>query len=261
MPVKAAKLVSTDLKAVTKKGFKFPKFDMKKLKLAELKSKKWFMPLVYVLIFVLAFGLVDFMVQYLNNGYSMAVVNGVRISKSEYYSRLDKAYGAQASSALIDEELILQEGAKQKVTVTQGDIDTKVADIKTSLGGDTQFQAALTANNITLSDLQRQIKLQIITTKILQPTLKYTEQDVIDFFNQNKATLYPAGAKYADNKTDVTNQFIAQKVDDAKTTWLATLRSQGKIQNNITAQPSYGLFKTTINVAKNEWNSMKTWKL
>ncbi|HVX92788.1 MAG TPA: SurA N-terminal domain-containing protein [Candidatus Dojkabacteria bacterium] len=256
MPVKAAKLVSTDMKASTKRGFKLPKVDFKKINFADLKNKKWFMPVVYVLIFVLAFCLVDFTVQYLNNGYSMAVVNGVRLSKSDYYSRLDKAYGAQASSALIDEELILQEGTKQKITVTQADIDSRVNDIKTSLGGQQQFDDALKTNNITLRDLQRQIKLQIITTKILQPTIKYTEQDVKDFFNQYKSVLYTANTKYEDKKEDVTNQFISQKVDDAKTTWLATLRAQSKIQNNITAQPSYGVFKTTINVLRNAWDSL-----
>ncbi|KKR06022.1 MAG: Foldase protein PrsA [candidate division WS6 bacterium GW2011_GWF2_39_15] len=207
---------------------------------------------LYVALFVLAFGLIDVFVQYLNNDYSVAVVNGDRVSKGTYYDRLSKAYGVQATSTLIDESLIEQEGENKNITVTQKEIDDRVKEIADQLGGQKVLEETLKSNNITQSDIERQIKLEIITGKILKPTIKYEQKDVEAFFDQYKEVLYEGqDVKYADKKAEVETSFVNQKVEEAKTAWLDGLRSKAKIQNNVTGKPTYGVFKTVSNIVSN----------
>ncbi len=208
--------------------------------------------LVYAGIFVISFALIDLFVQYLNNDYSVAVVNGQRITMNAFNERLAKAYGVQGSAALIDEALIEQEAVAKDVTVTQKDVDDRMKEISVQLGGDKALEDTLKANNISRSDIERQIKLEIITTKILEPSLKYEDKDVEAFFEQYKGVLYQdENVKFEDKKVEVEKTFISQKVEEAKTAWLEGLRTSAKVQNNISAKPAYGAFKTVLNIFNN----------
>lgn len=214
--------------------------------------------LLYTLLFVLSFALIDLFVQYLNNGHSVAVVNGQRVSKSVFYDRLSKAYGAQATTALIDEVLIEQEGASKGITVSQDDIDDRMKEIEEQLGGEKVLQETLDANNISRKDIERQVRLEILTKKVLEPTIKYEDKDVEAFFEQYKGVLYQEeDVKFEDKKDEVTKSFLAQKVEEAKTTWLEELRAKAKVQNNITTKPTYGVFKTVTNIVNNIFDEAK----
>jgi foldase protein PrsA len=209
--------------------------------------------LVAIVVLVLAFALIDLFVQYLNNSYSVAVVNGSRIPKSDFYERLEKAYGAQAVSTLIDEELIEQEATEQGYTVSESDIDNRIKEIETELGGQDQLNAALQANAITMEDLRRQVRLDLLVRDVLEPTIEYTDEDVEEFFDQYKDVIYTdeEDVKFEDKKEDVTEIYLSQQIDTAKTSWLSDLRNDAKIQDNVAEKPSYGFLKVTMNIINN----------
>ena len=113
----------------------FKNFDFKKIKFVKPDFKKIFKNKVarivaMILVVLVAFVLIDLFVQYLNNGYSIAVVDGSRISKNEYHKRLESLYGQTVASQLIDEELIKQEAKKTGITVTEEDIQVRLDEIK-----------------------------------------------------------------------------------------------------------------------------------
>lgn len=261
-PKKAVKPVSTVKVEESKmpesaKGLKVPtKLEVK------LDKKKALKALLYTVLFVVGFGLIDLLVQYLNNDYSVAVVNGQRITTSEFNDRIAKAYGTTAASALIDEVLIEQAGVENKVVVTQKDIDNRMKEIAEQIGGEKALEDTLKANNIEKEDIERQIRIEMITAEILEPTIKYEEEDVKTFFDTYKAQLYPGqdSVKFEDKKSEVEESFLAQKVEEAKTTWLEGLRNKAKVQNNITTKPEYGFFKTITNIVSNMVNEVKNTK-
>jgi hypothetical protein len=208
--------------------------------------------LITILVVVLSFTLIDLFVQYLNNGYSMAVVNGVRIPKSDFYDRLEKAQGAQAAETLIEEELIEQEATRQGYTVSESDIDERIQQIQDELGSRDDLNAALDANGITMDDLRRSVRLDLLAREVLEPGIEYTEEDIKEFFDQYKDVLYTEDdVKFEDKKEEVTQYYLNQKIDEAKTAWLAELKADAKIQNNITDEPSYGFLKVTTNIVNN----------
>jgi hypothetical protein len=122
------------------------------------------------------------------------------------------------------------------------------------------FDSALEANNITLEELRDQIEVDLLSTEILEPTLEYTEDDVIEFFNQYSDVIFPEetaaleeGAKldYETYKEETEEIYIQQQVQTERNTWLGEKYSEYKIQDNSTAKPKYGFLTITTNIVNN----------
>ncbi|MBU1120147.1 SurA N-terminal domain-containing protein [Patescibacteria group bacterium] len=261
-----APVTPTKVKFVVKKPnlkikVKMPDFKKMFSEMKTSKTSKTVLKVVgLVLIIVGSFALIDLGVQYLNNDYSVAIVNGTRISKSEWNKLLQQAYGQAGATQLIDNEVIAQEAKKADLTASDEEIQTQVDQIITSLGGQTEYEAALEANNLTDTELKKEIKLDILTTKLLTPTITYTDDDLKSFFDQYSAQMFPTetaaletGAKldFDTYKAQTTTYYVQQQVSNTKSTWLASKQAEYKIQNNATSKPTYGLFGTTINIFKN----------
>jgi len=266
---KAPIAVPTKVKFVVKKPslsnvkikIKMPDFKKMFTNMKESKASKTVLKIVgLVLIVVGSFALIDLGVQYLNNDYSVAIVDGTRISKSEWNKLLQQAYGQATATQLIDNEIIKQEAKKANVTASKEEIQTQVDQIVTSLGGKEQYEAALKANNLTDTELKKEIQLDILTTKLLTPTITYTDDDLKSFFNQYSAQMFPTetaalatGAKldFDTYKAQTTTFYVQQQVSNTKATWLTSKKAEYKIQDNSTSKPTYGLFSTTANIFKN----------
>lgn len=229
--------------------------------------KRFSKPVLTVLVVLVSFILVDFLVQYLNNDYSVAVVNGTRISRSKYHAKLESLYGQSVAKQMIDEEIIRQEAKNAGVQATKEEIQNRLDEIIRRIGGQETYEAALTANNLTEQELKDQIELDIITKKILEPSIEYTDEDVKAFFDQYSAIIFPNETaaleegekldyeKFKDKTKDI---FLQQEVENQKYTWIDGLYTDYKIQNNATEKPKYGILTTTINIFKNLFNSINT---
>jgi len=213
-----------------------------------------------VLIVVGSFALIDLGVQYLNNDYSVAIVDGTRISKSEWNKLLQQAYGQTAATQLIENQIIKQEAKKANLTASDEEVQSQVDQIVTSLGGHQHIEKKLKANNLTDTELKKEIQLDILTTKLLTPTITYTDDDLKSFFNQYSAQMFPtetaaleSGAKldFDTYKAQTTTFYVQQQVSNTKATWISGKKAEYKVQDNSTSKPTYGLFSTTANIFKN----------
>jgi foldase protein PrsA len=245
-----------------KPSIKIQKPNWKNIK--ESKVTKYSLMLLLILLFFVA---IDFGVQYLNNDYSAAVVNGDRITNSEYYYRLDQAYGNAIVSQLIEEELVRQEAARQGVVATQEEIEAEVEDITEQVGGEEQLNASLDAYNLTMEDLTRQIELDILSRKMLEPTIEYTEEDVMAFFEEYSEMIFPEDAAeleegelldYESYKEETLDVYLQQEIETAKGPWLAELETESRIQNNVAEDPSYKLLGATRNIISNIWDQINS---
>jgi len=248
-----------DLKKITPK-----KVDLKKVKLPKVKGTEGLQPALkvvgIVVLIIASLALIDLGVQYLNNDYSVAVVNGNRITKREWDDRLEAAYGPSIASQLIDEEIITMEAKKAGVTVTEEAVDTEVDLIIESIGGQESFDMALAANNISLEELRDQIRMDLLATELLAPNLEYTEEDVKAFFDQYSDVIFPEETSgleegellaFEDYKDRTEEVYLQQEVQNYKATWLAEKRAEYKIQDNSTGKPAYGFLTITTNIINN----------
>lgn len=254
---------STSKKTSPKKDIK-KKIDLKKVKLPKVKGTEGLQPALrvvgIVVLIIASLALIDLAVQYINNDYSVAVVNGNRITRREWHDRLAAAYGPSVASQLIDEEIITMEAKKAGVTVAEDAVDKEVDLIIESIGGQESFDMALAANNISLEELRDQIRMDLLATELLAPNLEYTEDDVKEFFDQYSDVIFPeetAGLEegelltYEDYKDRTEEVYLQQEVQNYKATWLAEKRAEYKIQDNSTGKPKYGFLTTTTNIINN----------
>jgi hypothetical protein len=252
----------TAKKSTKKKGLK--KVDLKKVKLPKVKNVESLKPALKIIgIVILIIGslaLIDLAVQYFNNDYSVAVVNGVRIPKREWHERLETAYGASVATQLVEDEIIRLEAKKKDIVVSEEDIDAEVNRIVESIGGDEMFQSALEANNLTIEELRDQIETDLLTTEILAPDLEYEEKDVQDFFTQYSDVIFPEETAeleegelldFEEYKGETEEVFIQQEVQNLRASWIAEKKDEYKIQNNATSKPSYGFLTITTNIVNN----------
>ncbi len=236
----------------------------KKVKLPKIKGLEGFQPVLkvvgIVILIIASLALIDLGVQYLNNDYSVAIVNGNRISKNQWYDRLAAAYGPSIASQLIDEEIIKTEAKNAGVSVEESAIDTEVDLIIDSIGGQESFDAALVASNLSLEELRDQIRIDLLATQLLAPNLEYTEEDVKAFFDQYSDVIFPEETAqleegellaFEDYKDRTEEVYVQQEVQNYKATWLAEKKAEYKIQDNSTGKPEYGFLTITTNIINN----------
>lgn len=166
---------------------------------------------------------------------SAAIVNGETVSRSDLDRRLEQSYGSDTVQKMIDETLVLQQGAKEKVTVSQGDIDAKKKQIEQQIAPE-KLDDALSSRNLSMSDLERQIRIQIILEKILGAQVSVSDADIQSYFDQNKDTLATEHNKKSaelnvdEVRGEITDAVRNQKISEKYQSWIADLRSKATIK-------------------------------
>ncbi len=201
--------------------------------------------------------LVDLFVQYLNNSYSVAIVNGQRIPRREYIQNLENTHGAQMAEMMVEEELAKQLGKEKGVEVEQKEIDEAYDRIAEQIGGQEALKNALEDNNMTEDKLREQLKSELVLKKIIVPTLEYTDEDLNEFFEQYKEFIYEEGedVKFEEEREKIEEYYVEQKTFEGRDAVLKEFRESVSIQVNVPGvndqEITYGIFKATRNLISN----------
>ncbi|WP_334076218.1 MULTISPECIES: peptidylprolyl isomerase [Paenibacillus] len=124
-----------------------------------------------------------------NKAEAVATVNGKEITKDQLYDELSKAGGAEATlDMLITKELVHQEAAKKNIAVTAADIDKEIETYKKNFGSEENLNLALSQNGMTMELLRENIEMNQLLTKILEPQVKVTDEQIKQAFEENKAS-------------------------------------------------------------------------
>lgn len=115
-------------------------------------------------------------------------VNGVPITKNQLYAAMVAVGGSQMLDNLIQEELVQQEAKKKGIVISDKDVEGEIAQIKKQFSSDSEFQAALQQSNMTLEDLKKQLPMQIRIRKLVELRAKVTDEEVKQYFEDNRAT-------------------------------------------------------------------------
>lgn len=218
-----------------------------------------------ILAIVVSLVVIDLGVQYLNNDFSVAVVNGTRISQRKFYQRLEQAYGTAIAEQLIEEQLIKQAAAEKGVSVTNEEINQEIDNIVEQIGGREQLDISLEAYNLTLEDLEEQIMLDLLVRKVIQPDLEYEEEDVKNFFQQYSDIIFSQETAqleegelldYETYRERTLEIFLQQETEMARGNLLDKLATDARIQNNIVDRPRYRILGATSNILTNIFDEM-----
>lgn len=158
-----------------------------------------------------------------------ATVNGKPVSRMSVVAQLEKEGGKTVLDNLVTNELVLQEAQKEKVTASPAEITAQISQITENLKAQGQdLNSALAAQGMTQSDLNDQIKLQILVQKMAGKGITVTDKEVSDYFNQNISS-YPKGTKLDSVSAQIKSDLEQQKMNTAITSWINNLKSKAKI--------------------------------
>ncbi len=159
-----------------------------------------------------------------------ATVNGSPVSRWSIIKQLEKEGGKQALESIIDKKLIETELAKQKITVTQEEIDGDIKKIEaqvTAQGG--TLEMALSQQGLTEEKLREQITIQKKLEKLLADKVAVSEAEIDAYIKDSKATL-PKDMKMEDFRKQIGEQIKQQKFQEEAQQWVSNLTTNAKIK-------------------------------
>lgn len=116
----------------------------------------------------------------------VAIVDGVKITEAEFNQRLLETAGRDVLRDMIDRELLRQAAAEAGIEVTEEELDAEIEKAKQQIGGEELFQQWLAGREITEERWREHVRFALLTRKLALKDVKYTEEDLKKFFEENK---------------------------------------------------------------------------
>lgn len=186
--------------------------------------KRFFIPLVIVLLAVLAYvGLQQLVV---------ATVNGVPISRITLLKEMESQIGDQVLDSLVTRQLIIQEAKNNNITVSEEEIDQEIASLKEQFSASGQdFEQLLQLQGMTMERVREEIRLQKVIEKSVGSDIEITDEEINAFVEENSAFL-PEGQDTNDPqlREDVKEQLRQQKIGEKTNEWIEQLKADASIK-------------------------------
>lgn len=178
------------------------------------KSKK-----IYLIILVLGILLLAI---YKKSLFIAAMVNGTPVTNLELQMKLNDQFRASTLNQMINEKIILSEASKNNALPTQQEVDKRVSELETSVGGKDALNSLLSQQGQTISSLREQIMVQLAITKLYEKDATASAEEISKFIEENKAQLQATDSasqeKEAENtiKQQKLSQIFSQKFQELK---------------------------------------------
>lgn len=141
--------------------------------------------LLAILVMILAVGAIFYVK---GKSETVASVNGEKITKTELYNLMVKQNGKEALNSLIAERIVALEAQKQKIAVTDQEIQAELQKYYNDYGGQDAFLQALTSSGFTLDDVKKDIALSMKIRKLMEPRIAISDDELKAYFADNKAS-------------------------------------------------------------------------
>ncbi len=146
-----------------------------------------------------------------SGGGTVASVNNQSISRADFDRKLESTPVAkQVLTQMIQQDLIDQYAANNKIQVSQAEIDKQESDIKSKYPPG-QFEQILKNQGLTEQDVQNILKERLVLNKAVAPQVKVSATDVKAYFDKNHA-LYDKPAQVQARHILVADPKTAQTV-------------------------------------------------
>ncbi|MGG3468437.1 peptidylprolyl isomerase [Neobacillus pocheonensis] len=123
---------------------------------------------------------------------AIATINGEAITKDQLYNEMVKQYGSDTVDQLIADKIVAAEAKKQKITISNSELEEQVQKLQDSYGGEEAFSQALESNNTTLKALKKDMKNYLMIKELLTPEIEITEEEMKTYFEENKDSFVQA---------------------------------------------------------------------
>ncbi|MEW5784065.1 MAG: peptidylprolyl isomerase [Bacillota bacterium] len=143
-----------------------------------------------VVILILALALLGtvFAFFYLQSDQVVATVNGEKITRDELFEAMYAQGGQEALDNIITRKLILQEGNRLGINVTEAEIDEEIEQliVENSMGSEEELVSRLDYYGITMASFREDAMLNILARKIAQSHIEISEEEAVEYFSSNQ---------------------------------------------------------------------------
>jgi len=152
-------------------------------------------------------------------GAAVATIDGEEITKDDLYENLVNQYGASALSLMISDKIVDMEAKKEDIKITDKEIAKEMDTLIESYGDEETFEQQLAATGATKSTLEKDIVKYLQTVKLLEPSIKITDEEINTYFEENKDSFaqeeqVEASHILVDSKAEAKD--IAKKLEDGE---------------------------------------------
>lgn len=165
---------------------------------------------------------------YKKSWFVAALVNGSPITNLELQMKLNQQFRSQTLNQLINEKIILGEATKNRAIVSEAEVNKKISEIETSVGGAEALNALLSQQGQTRQSIRQQIKLQLTIEKLYTNEATVSAEEVNKFIEQNQGQL--SATDSAGQQKEATDAIKSQKLSQIFSQKFQELRQKAKIQ-------------------------------
>ncbi len=165
---------------------------------------------------------------YKKSWFIAATVNSSPVTNLDLQMRLNKDFRAQTLNELINERIILNEASKNNAVVSEEDVNRKISEIETSVGGKDALNALLSQQGQNRDTIKQQIKLRLTIEKLYEKDATVSADEVAKFIDQNKNQLRATDS--AGQQKEAYDAIKNQKLTQIFSQKFQELRSKAKIQ-------------------------------
>ncbi len=156
----------------------------------EQKETGNFMKPQKVIIYVLALVIIGAaaLIIFMQYDPAVALVNGEKIKRSDLYELMYRQGGKDLLDSLIIEKLILQEGKKNGVSVSEEDVDAEIKEIieQHFMGSEDQFSSYLENQDISEETIRHELRVNLMAREIVLADLEITDKEAREYFEENR---------------------------------------------------------------------------
>lgn len=164
------------------------------------------------------------------------------VTAFEYYSTLSKRYGNDISEELIVQKLLESEADAKGIKISDDELSSEISKIEEQQGGKDKLDQILQAQNISVDEFHRLVKLQLLRSRLFAAEAMVTDTDVDAYIAENGDAFAPTkdastGATI-DPKADpklresIMEQLKQQKTNASFSAWLQGARQSDRVKKN-----------------------------
>ncbi len=162
------------------------------------------------------------------NSWPVVAMVGLKpVTRWEVNKKLYDQSGKALVENMIVDRLVAGEIKKQKINITDEDVEKKVVEISSQLAAsNSKLEDFLEMRGQTMTDFKQQLKVQMGVEKVLDGRVTISDEEIDTYIKENGALLTSTGEA---KRIEATSALKYSRYTDELAKWIEELKSKAKI--------------------------------